>query len=421
LFKLGLTLLLGCFTLIAPSSLHAQAQRDRLKLVVVLSRHGVRSPTWTVARLNGYSAKPWPTWPAAPGELTDHGYKLLEAFGQYDRAAFAEAGLFASTGCEAAASTYIWADTDQRTLASGHALAGGLSSGCPPQVRSLAAGENDPLFHPPTDAVPATVAAAALTELQQRLAAQPVAADDPLLRSMQNLLNGCAATDPCTPNLAPQNTLFDAATAAVRGKGDHLVDIQGPLPLASTFSEDLLLEYAEGMPAANVGWGHVDEAELRRLIALHSRYFELLHRTPTLARLGSGPMLNTIARTLQQAIEGKPVPGALGPAGAKLVFLVGHDTNLAGITALLGAHWSLDGRADDTSPGTELAFELWQSPTGDYSVRTVLRQQTLRQMRELQPLTSASPPATANLHPNGYSWAAFQALVSSVTSESSSR
>ena len=30
---------------------------------------------------------------------------------------------------------------------------------------------------------------------------------------------------------------------------------QGPMFVASSLAEDLLLEYAEGMPAADVGWG----------------------------------------------------------------------------------------------------------------------------------------------------------------------
>jgi len=385
----------------------------------------VRSPTWTEARLNAYSVKPWPAWPVAPGELTPHGYALLKTFGAYDRSALAEEGLLRAAGCSDAASTYLWADTDHRTVASGHALADGLFPGCALEVHSLAEGQNDPLFHPTADAISSAQADAAFANFQQRsFVAQP-SATEPLLRFMQNLLNGCAAMGPCVPPSKPKSSLFDTPFAVVRGKGDHLVELQGPLPLASTFSEDLLLEYAEGMPVADVGWGQVRETELRRLIALHTRYFDLMHRTPALANLESSPMLRQIARTLQQAVEGRHVEGALGAPHDKLVFIVGHDTNITGVAGLLDVHWALDGRPDDTSPGTELVFELWQAPEGRYSVRTLLRQQTLQQMRELQPLSGAHPPAQVILQPSqcamgGCSWITFQQLVDTVTVDSTS-
>ena len=35
---------------------------DELRLVIVLSRHGVRSPTAEPGALDAYASKPWPTW-----------------------------------------------------------------------------------------------------------------------------------------------------------------------------------------------------------------------------------------------------------------------------------------------------------------------------------------------------------------------
>ena len=104
-------------------------------------------------------------------------------------------------------------------------------------------------------------------------------------------------------------------------------------------------------------------------------------------------MLFHIARTLEQGVKQKPVDGAIGPADSKLVVLAGHDTNLAGVAALLGLHWTLDGRKDDTPPGSELAFELWQDAHGSYSVRVNVAMQTLRQLRDMPALTPAAPPA----------------------------
>jgi len=57
----------------------------KLRFVVILTRHGVRSPTWTLADLNMYSSQPWPDWEVAPGHLTPQGYKLMTLLGSYYR------------------------------------------------------------------------------------------------------------------------------------------------------------------------------------------------------------------------------------------------------------------------------------------------------------------------------------------------
>lgn len=367
------------------------AAGDRLKMLVVLSRHGVRSPTWPEEELNRYSVKPWPQWPVAPGYLTQHGFDLLERFGSYDRAALAQAGLFVAKGCGDAAATTIWADTDQRTIESGRALAKGLFPECAPEVHSLAEGEKDPLFHPDAVSAKAEKADTAFSALAKRAARRPEDAE--LLTEMQRVLSGCDPHVECKPVHAPEERLLDAPFGVHRGQGDHMANLQGPLPQASSFAEDFLLEYADGMPLKSVGWGRLNEAQVRRFLDLHTANFDLTHRTPSLAKANGSNMLWHIVKTLQQGAEGKPVEGAIGRPDDKLVVLVGHDTNLASVAALLGLHWELDGRRDDTPPGAEMAFELWQTHEGRYVVRLSVTMQTLEQMRKAQDLSLEAPPA----------------------------
>jgi 4-phytase/acid phosphatase len=377
-------------------SVACTAQQPQLKLVVVLTRHGVRSPTWTNQRLDAYSALPWPQWSVQPGYLTPRGFDLLTSFGAYDRAAWSTSGLLSKTGCADASAVYIYADTDQRTLESGRALAQGLYPGCEPSVHSQAGGGNDPLFHPVANASPLQTANVT-AEVKQQLATLPPT--EALLLDLDRVLRGCnvSANAPCQPEHPPATPLLGAPSAVVAGHGDHLVDIQGPMPTASTLSEVLLLEYADARPMSEVGWGHVDQPKLRRLLNLHTAYFQLLHRTPSLATMEATPLLQTIARTLQQGATGKPVAGALGVPTQRVVLLAGHDSNIAALAALLGVHWQLDGRTDDTPPGTELQFELWQSPQGPWTVRLRVAMQTLDQLRTNAPLTLAAPPAQMEL------------------------
>ena len=86
------------------------APGEELKFAVVVSRHGVRSPTWTLERLNQYSTSPWPDWGVAPGELTVHGRALMSIMGGFYRDHFSSKGLIGlcqdswiDTDCHAAA------------------------------------------------------------------------------------------------------------------------------------------------------------------------------------------------------------------------------------------------------------------------------------------------------------------------------
>jgi 4-phytase/acid phosphatase len=364
--------------------------------------------------------QPWPAWSVPPGDLTHRGYDLLVRFGNYDRSLFSAQGLPLAAGCAAVSQTTIYADTDQRTLASGDALAHGLFPDCAMTIQSKPGGGNDAVFHTP----PAHDPSAPPADLQPVLAAtreRLLHTDEttaPLLRELQNILLDCQpAAAACTPERQPALHL-DGQPGVVAGKGDHSLDIQGPLPTASSLSEDLLLEYADGMPSAQVGWGHADAAEIGRLLALHSVYFDLIHRTPQIARSDNGALLRHIAATLAQHVEGRAVEGAIGAPTDRLVVLVGHDTNLAALASMLGLHWHLDGREDDTPPGTELRFELWRTAAGAYEVRVHVAAQTLLQMRNLSDLSLSDPPASAALTPTGCnaathacSWAAFEHLV----------
>lgn len=421
---LSLLCVLGGYTCLAQDRNAALAgghTEDRLRMVIIVSRHGVRSPTWAQDRLDAYSALPWPAWSVQPGYLTPRGYELMKLFGAYDRAALLQEGLFTAQGCSAAASTYIWADIDERTVASGHALADGLFPGCSAEVHSLAGADNDPIFHPAAGDDPGD-ADRAFAELSKRAETLNTPKFNELLMQMQRVLDGCDPDRDCTPEKPPKIRMMDEKSGVTHGKGDKPAGFQGPMAQAASFAEDFLLEYSEGMPMQSVGWGRVNEAQIVRFLTLHTAVFDLTHRTPVIAKAEASNLLNHIVQTLQQGVDGKPVAGAMGDPGTKLVVLAGHDTNIGPLSALLGLHWNLDGRADDTPPGTELTFELWQSPRGDYQIRVSITMQTIHQLREAQTLTLANPPAKLIVTPAGCdarskscSWKEFLEVASAAT------
>ena len=409
----------------ASSIQSAAVQDEELKFVVIVSRHGVRSPTGIKDQLNQYSSEPWPAWSVPPGYLTEHGARLMTLFGAYDRELLADEGLLAASGCADAAKIRIIADSDQRTRETGKALATGLVPGCSIELKVLPEGTPDPLFHSLSAGVGHPDKLLATAAISGRICGNPQGLIDayrPQLIALEEVLRGCNPQANCKGQPALRS-LFDLSSTIAPGRGDHLVDLRTPLSLASSMTENLLLEYTEGMDAAHVGWGRVDLAKLRELLQLHEASEEIERRTPYIARIQSSNLLAHILNSIRQAVVAKPVAGALTKPGDHLLILVGHDTNLSNIAGALGLDWIEDGRRDDTPPGGALVFELWKATyTGTYSVRTFYTAQTLDQMRNATPLSVTNPPERVPVFVPGCSradlscpWKAFQQVVHAAT------
>ncbi len=196
-------------TLLAFSSASSAAEPE-LKYAGIMVRHGVRSPTWDAARLNAYSAQPWPEWGVAPGELTPHGFQLMELLGRYYGSWLRTQRLLDGKSCGDAGHVYIHADTVQRTLESARALSGSLIAGCKIPVHSLPAGERDSLFDPVSTDPGVLDQEKALAALQARLGDGAVLLDRSrqMFRELQTILTGTSV--PAHPVVASSDKIGDA-------------------------------------------------------------------------------------------------------------------------------------------------------------------------------------------------------------------
>ena len=409
----------------ASSPKDATVQQQELKFVVIISRHGVRSPTGKLDQLNQYSRQPWPAWSVPPGYLTEHGAHLITLVGAYDRELLASQGLLAPSGCGDTTQIRIIADSDQRTRETGKALAAGLAPGCAVEVAARPEGTADPLFHSSGAGVSRPDKQLATAAVSGRIGANPQGLTEayrPQLEALEEVLRGCNPASACTGSPKPLS-LFDIPSSIAPGRGDHPVELRTPLGIASTMTENLLLEYAEGLDAAKVGWGRVDMNKLRELLQLHEASEDIERRTPYLARSQSSYLLSHVLESMEQVVEARPVPGALTKPGDRLLILVGHDTNLSNIGGALGMDWLIDGRRNDTPPGGALVFELSQAhEAGKYSVSVFYTAQTLNQMRNATPLNLSNPPERVPVSVPGcrqadYScpWKTFKLAMQAVT------
>jgi 4-phytase/acid phosphatase len=369
----------------------------QLRYVVIIARHGVRSPTWKAERLNQYSTEPWPEWSVPPGNLTPHGRALMKLLGAYYREWLSGEGLLHQTGCEDESRVYVYADTEQRTLESGRALAETLLPGCAVAIHSQPPGNKDSLFDPLERAIAKPDWETAAQAVMERLADPSGRFRDlhrPAFETLEFVLTGGGS--------APQKRIEppEEISLSVTGKG---LQLNEPWSVASTLSENLLLEYAEGMQGKDLGWGRLDAYGLLRVLELHALYADLMRRTYYIARARGSNLLYDVLRSMEQAETGKAVAGALDPPGTAVLIVSGHDTNLSNLSGMLGLSWHLSGyQPDDTPPGGALVFSLWQRPEGgEYYARAEYLAQTLEQMRNSTPLTLAAPPAKEDVTVKG--------------------
>lgn len=376
---------------IAPAQTHSIPSQETLRFTLILSRHGIRPPLVAASALSRYSADPWPEWEVPLGYLTPHGGVALGRMGAYLREEYAHEGLLPAKGCPASGAIYIYADTDERNIMSSYTTFAGLEPGCAQRaVNTIVpqAGLRDPLFSP----VPGFFKSPPPMELMADR-------EDALGRDALNFFNvkGNPELKEFAQVLAP-----DPAHPAA----EPILAQPRPLTTASGMVEDVLLEFLDDKPMSEVGWGRVDEAMLRRLMPLHTKQFTLTTRTPLIARTNGSNLMAHILETLEQAArpDGQPVAGALGPAGTRMVYISGHDSNLCYIGGLLGVHWTAEGLTDDTPPDSQIVFELWQNKkTKGYSVRLMYRAQTIDQLRSGESITRANPPIEIPLTPPGCS------------------
>jgi len=203
-------------------------------------------------------------------------------------------------------------------------------------------------------------------------------------------LEGCKLADLPTA-LSPQPN----------GKG---IGMLGALNIASEATEIFLLEFAEGLDPGQVAWGRLNPAQMLQTFRLRTEAFDLMERTPYLARRQGSALLMRAAA----AVTGGHSSG-LGAADnavrdARFIAYVGQDTNLANLAGILDVTWTQAGyQRNQIPPAGALVFEVRLGSDKKQRVYTSYLAQSLEQMRKLTPLTSEAPPLKTPLRLRGCS------------------
>jgi len=390
---------------------NAQSGDDELRAVVIVARHGVRTPIESETRSDVFNAQPWPGWPSEPGLLTPHGIDALKRMGEFYKVRY---GALAS-GCKAVA---VESTNTPRTIASAKAVMSVVTPGCEVQVKA------DLTADPPT--IDKTKLADAINgrtgdqpEWFTHAFARPLA-------EMHDVLSKCAGckavpdfrTMMIAPGTQPVGMMASKASETRRAVVAREARKENAVALGADFAENFLLQYVEGMPMPKVGWGRVSRAKLDDLMEMNTRYHDFMLRTPYYAQQAAGPLVEKISGIFTNIAshQGTIVMNGLQPTDLvweRFFYLSAHDANLTWLGGLLRMDWAVsDETLNATPPGSALVFEL-RCKTGDRrsdqtdtcSVRVMFVAQTLDQIRELTPLTGAEKPSIAPVYVPGCSGA----------------
>ena len=381
---------------ISTAAAQAPAAPDSdLTYALILTRHGVRSPLLKNEEMARFAAQPWPEWEVPAGILTPHGRRVMELMGSYYRAYYTAAGLLSGDPAQDAAKLFFRSDANQRTIETARAMGAGLVPGRTIAVHALPMTNehsHDPLLDPDTPLERADSGLKAAAQLG-RIGGdyRPVLEEyGPAFASLERvLLGGDGAPPPgkvSLLSLAPDGPLW--------GTAQRLVDA-------------ITLEYADGKPMSEIGWGRFRRDNMVQLMSLSSFNFDLNWRSSYRARAAASNLAAHILATLEQAAAGRAVDGALGAPGDRMAVLVGHDSNLVPLAGVLDVEWRVPGASfNPVLPGGAMVFELRrQRADGRFLVRTRYVTPTLDQTRAAAPFTLDAPPAAAAIFVPGCSLA----------------
>lgn len=296
---------------------------EELLNVVVVSRHGVRSPTQSDKTLKSWSERPWPKWPVEKGYLTPRGFYLVKETWELNR----RQAPFTYGTCPNPNEVEIIADVDERTQETAAALNEGLYPGCGYKVK-VTSSEHSAIFSP--------------------LKAKVCTVENPASLEEKLTAKGADFDRLYAPEIAKISRLTGRSLEGkLRAKvSKHKVGFKGAAYSGSSMTEIFALEWGQ-FPKQKAAWNELDWEGILSLMPLRVGVFSALNRDMEVARYKGSALASKVLQSLSD--------------GPKYTFLIGHDTNLANLGELFDLNWQLPGRdKNENTPGGYLTFEKWR-------------------------------------------------------------
>ncbi|MGL9772913.1 MAG: histidine-type phosphatase [Sodalis sp. (in: enterobacteria)] len=308
--------------------------------------------------------------------------------------------LFGKHGYPEGGEVFAYANSPPRTIDTAKFFLDGAFPGCGISVNHQAAvGTMDPTFNPIiTAAVTEDFKTAALNSIAEHAGPGGVDGLNARLKPNYQLLEQALDYPQSQACQRDKRCSLATQTSSVVLEQGKEPAISGPLRTGIGASNAFMLQYYEGFPLRDAGWGKITTAaQWRQLEAIKNLYHETLFGSPSIAANAAKPLLTFIAG----ALNAQPAQGARQHAAqhAVLTLLAGHDSNIASLLAAMKVrNYQLPDQFERTPISAAIVFQRWDD---DKQNRDLMKIEyvypTSREIRNDRALSLASPPRRVTL------------------------
>ena len=398
--KLNSLLLLLILTIICPALAQAQLQRSeafkgkyKLKEVVILSRHNIRSPLSTNgSALSKMTPHEWTNWSSAASELTLRGGVLETEMGQFFRKWTIETGLFKDNYVPTIDEVNVYANSMQRCIATAQYFSGGFMPVANLRVNHrYVPSKMDPIFFPRLTKSTEAFRTEAMKQINAMGGKEGLVGINKSLKESYDLI--AKVLDMKQSEYYKKGEIKDFVNndTQITLELNQEPGMKGSLKNANSASDAFILQYYEEPDGMKAAFGHkLTTEDWTKIAKVKDVYGDVLFTAPIVAVNVAHPLLQYMYDELNDKDR-------------KFTFLCGHDSNIASVDAALGVEeYSLPNSIEKKTPiGSELVLEKWVDAAGKAYIAVNLVYQSTDQLKQMSLLDLQHAPQVFSLKLKG--------------------
>ena len=398
--KLNSLLLLLILTIICPALAQAQLQRSeafkgkyKLKEVVILSRHNIRSPLSTNgSALSKMTPHEWTNWSSAASELTLRGGVLETEMGQFFRKWTIETGLFKDNYVPTIDEVNVYANSMQRCIATAQYFSGGFMPVANLRVNHrYVPSKMDPIFFPRLTKSTEAFRTEAMKQINAMGGKEGLVGINKSLKESYDLI--AKVLDMKQSEYYKKGEIKDFVNndTQITLELNQEPGMKGSLKNANSASDAFILQYYEEPDGMKAAFGHkLTTEDWTKIAKVKDVYGDVLFTAPIVAVNVTHPLLQYMYDELNDKDR-------------KFTFLCGHDSNIASVDAALGVEeYSLPYSIEKKTPiGSKLVLEKWVDAAGKAYIAVNLVYQSTDQLKQMSLLDLQHAPQVFSLKLKG--------------------
>ena len=349
----------------------------QLDKVVILSRHGIRTPLEnTIAFLEKSSPLKWPSWDHAYGYLTTRGGALEAFFGHYLSQWLEQKNINIEPENP---DIYVYANSLQRTVATAQFLVAGAYAGYDiPIEHKYTIEKMDPIFDPSVQNDSSEIKQKVLKEIEEADKKGSIFKNlAPAYKMVSDILDY-----PHSQLYSELKCDFADIPYELHFVKNEEPELRGPLAIGICVIDAFLLQYYSAFPKEQIAWGRITSQEQwQQLMQIRNHYIDLVFHSRTIARHNSKLLINKIDDLLHNKTH-------------KVNLLVGHDSTIAALLGALDfAEYQLPNQCENTPIGGMVILQRYRNKASEkYLFKAEYVYQSFEQLYTAQPLDINHPP-----------------------------